>query len=232
MGRREKKEEVKGRRATTAQWKMTHTQDQASKTGLTTSGQEPDFNEDHLLTTGDRAPGLQAHSTRTRPPPFEGLETVDELDDGDELLNETKEDGASLSDLDEALSDRVSLHGDESPFNTGPPNLQELVRLGQGHCCMSCVIRNEDGVKTPSANGEKIVINDMTWNSMTWHSLGRIKDRVSLFEFVKKLIRKSQEAAFNQQSNLMHHFLCKRHYTGTYSEEYCCAGLLSRLQRS
>ena len=73
-------------------------------------------------------------------------------------------------------------------------------------------------------------INDTTWNSMTRHSLGRIKDRDSLFEFVKKL-RKSHEAAFTQQSNLVQHFLTKRHYSETYSEEYCRAGLLSRISK-
>ena len=71
-------------------------------------------------------------------------------------------------------------------------------------------------------------INDTTWNTITRHSLGRIKDRTSLFEFVKKL-RKSHDAAFNQQSNLVQHFLSKRHYTEAYSEEYCRSGLLSRI---
>ena len=71
-------------------------------------------------------------------------------------------------------------------------------------------------------------INDMTWNSITWHSLGRIKDRVSLFKFVKKL-RKSYDAAFNQQGNLVQHFLSKRHYSETYSEEYYRSGLVSRI---
>ena len=99
--------------------------------------------------TEDLAPGLQAHS-RTCPPPSEGLETIDEVDNDIDLLAETKEDGASLSDLDEALSDGASSYGNESPLNTRPPNLQQLVRLGQEHCRISCVITNKDGVKIPS----------------------------------------------------------------------------------
>ena len=95
-----------------AQRKMTRTQDQALKTGL----------------------ALPGTRSRTRPPPFKGPETVDELDDDDDLLNETQEEGTSLSDLDKALSDGASLYGNESPLNAGLPNLQELVRLGQEHC--------------------------------------------------------------------------------------------------
>jgi hypothetical protein len=45
---------------------------------------------------------------------------------------------------------------------------------------------------------------------------------------VKKL-RKSKEAAFNQQSNLVHHFLSKRNYKESYIEEYSRSGLLSRI---
>ena len=45
-------------------------------------------------------------------------------------------------------------------------------------------------------------INYTAWNLMTRHSLGRIKDRASLLEYVKKL-RKSHKAAFTQQSNLV-----------------------------
>ena len=87
------------KKSNTAQWKMTRTQDQAWKTGLATPGQEPDSDEDHLLATEDLAPGLQTRS-RTRPPPLEEPpETVDELDDDDELLGETKEEDASLSDF-------------------------------------------------------------------------------------------------------------------------------------
>ena len=70
-------------------------------------------------------------------------------------------------------------------------------------------------------------INDTAWNSMTQHSLGRVKNRESLFQLIEK-VRKSQEPAFNQQSNLIQHFLSKRHYIAeTYSNEYCRADLLS-----
>ena len=146
-----------GRRATRAQWKMTRTQDQVSKTGLAAPSQEPGVGEEHLLAIEDLAPGLQTRS-RTRPPPFEGPETVEELDDDDDddLLEETKND-ASLSELDEALSDGASSYGDESPPNLGPPNLQELIRLGREHCRTSCTLTDQDGVKTPSVCGKKVV---------------------------------------------------------------------------
>jgi hypothetical protein len=71
-------------------------------------------------------------------------------------------------------------------------------------------------------------VTDTTWNSMNRHSLGKVKNRDSLFEFVKKL-RKSQEAAFNQQSNLVQHFLAKRNYSEKYAEEYCRSSLLARI---
>ena len=95
-----------------------HSGPKASKTGLAAPAQEPDVHHNHLLATEDLVPGLHTRS-RTRSPPFEGPETVDELDDDDDLLAETKEDGANLSELDEALSDGASSYGDESPLNTG-----------------------------------------------------------------------------------------------------------------
>ena len=83
-------------------------------------------------------------------------------------------------------------------------------------------------ILTSTGKAKGMEINDTTWNTITRHSLGRIKDRTSLFEFVKKL-RRNQEAAFNQQSNLVQHFLSKRQYSEAYSEEYCRSGLLSRI---
>ena len=81
---------------------------------------------------------------------------MDELVEGDDLIEETKEANGSLSDLNETLYDCASLYGNKTPF-TGTPNLRELVRLGQGHCRMSCSLKNKDGVRTPSAC-KKIVV--------------------------------------------------------------------------
>ena len=69
-------------------------------------------------------------------------------------------------------------------------------------------------------------IQDTSWNSALCHSLGKIKTREDLFEFVRKL-RKSKKAVFRQQGNLIQHFLYQRHYSGPYIREYVRSGLLS-----
>jgi hypothetical protein len=61
---------------------------------------------------------------------------------------------ASLSDLDEALSDGASSYYDEPTF-AGSPNLQDLVLLGQEHCHLPHTIKNKDSAK-PAIVGEKI----------------------------------------------------------------------------
>ena len=92
----------------------------------------------------------------------------------------------------------------------------------------SCLAQLTSTILASTGKAKGMEINDTTWNSITRHGLGSIKDRASLFEFVKKL-RKSHDAAFNQQSNLVQHFLSKPHYSETYSKEYCRSGLLSRI---
>jgi hypothetical protein len=49
-------------------------------------------------------------------------------------------------------------------------------------------------------------VQDTSWNSTIRHSLGRVKTREDLLEFVRKL-RKSKKVAFRQQGNLIQHFL-------------------------
>ena len=73
-------------------------------------------------------------------------------------------------------------------------------------------------------------IRDTSYNSLTRHSMGRIRDRESLFEFVGKLSR-SREPAFQQQANLIQQFMYARHYSEAYATEYLQNGLLPRLVR-
>jgi hypothetical protein len=69
-------------------------------------------------------------------------------------------------------------------------------------------------------------IQDTSWNSTIRHSLGKVKSREDLFEFVKKL-RKSKKAAFKQELNLIQHFMYHRHYSGQFIREYSRSSLLS-----
>jgi hypothetical protein len=69
-------------------------------------------------------------------------------------------------------------------------------------------------------------IQDTSWNSTIRHSLGRVKNREDLFDFVKKL-RKSKKAAFKQETNLIQHFMYHRHYSGQFIREYSRSSLLS-----
>ena len=68
-------------------------------------------------------------------------------------------------------------------------------------------------------------IQDTTWNSTIRHSLGRVKNRDDLFEFVRKL-RKSKKAAFRQEANLIQQFLYHRRYQGSFIREYVRSSLL------
>jgi len=68
-------------------------------------------------------------------------------------------------------------------------------------------------------------IQDSTWNSSIRHSLGKVRNREELFEFVRKL-RKSKKAAFKQEGNLIQHYLYQRHYEGSYIREYVRSSLL------
>jgi hypothetical protein len=68
-------------------------------------------------------------------------------------------------------------------------------------------------------------VQDTSWNSTTRHSLGRVKNREELFEFVKKL-GKSKKAAFKQETNLIQQFMYHRRYGGTFIREYTRSSLL------
>jgi hypothetical protein len=73
-------------------------------------------------------------------------------------------------------------------------------------------------------------IQDTSWNSTIRHSLGKVKNREDLFEFVKKL-RKSKKAAFKQETNLIQHFMYLRHYNGSFIREYSRSSLLSLITK-
>ena len=68
-------------------------------------------------------------------------------------------------------------------------------------------------------------IQDTSWNSTIRHSLGRVKNRDDLFEFVKKL-RKSKKAAFKQETNLIQHYMYQRQYDSSFIQEYVQSSLL------
>ena len=68
-------------------------------------------------------------------------------------------------------------------------------------------------------------IQDTSWNSTIRHSLGRVKNREDLFEFVKKL-RKSKKAAFRQETNLIQNYMYQRQYGGPFIREYVRSSLL------
>jgi hypothetical protein len=73
-------------------------------------------------------------------------------------------------------------------------------------------------------------IQDTSWNCTIRHSLGKVKNREDLFDFVKKL-RKSKKAAFKQEANLMQHFMHQRHYNGKFIREHSRSSLLSLITK-
>jgi hypothetical protein len=102
---------------------------------------------------GVPTPGLSTRS-QTRVPVGNtvGREAVDVME---ENQGEDPLDGAGLSEQDEALSDGDSFVGNDYQV-MGPPNLQELVRLGQEHCRTPCRVRNRDGVQVASICGKRM----------------------------------------------------------------------------
>jgi hypothetical protein len=71
-------------------------------------------------------------------------------------------------------------------------------------------------------------VQDTTWNSTLRHSLGKIKNRDNVLEFMKKL-RKSRKSAFQQQDNLIEHFLYRHHYSSKFIQTYLQTSFLSRI---
>jgi hypothetical protein len=71
-------------------------------------------------------------------------------------------------------------------------------------------------------------IQDTSWSSLIRHSLGKVKNREDLFEFMRKLC-KSKKAAFKQEGNPIQHYLYQRHYDGDYIREYVRSSLLGVL---
>jgi hypothetical protein len=69
-------------------------------------------------------------------------------------------------------------------------------------------------------------MQDTFWNSTIRHSLGKVRNRKDLFEFVKKL-RKSKKAAFKEETNLTQHTTCHCHNHGRFICEHSHSSLLS-----
>jgi hypothetical protein len=79
-----------------------------------------------------------------------------------------------------------------------------------------------------TAVGNKSQIHDSMWKTLKRHALGQIKDRDSLFRFVKA-VTKDQGAAFEKQNGAMEMLMLRRRYTDRDVEDYSRNGLLPRL---
>jgi hypothetical protein len=73
-------------------------------------------------------------------------------------------------------------------------------------------------------------IHDYLWQSTKPHAMTQIKDRVSLFSFVKR-VGKDKEAAFRKQSLAIQMLMYQQHYSKDLIHEYLQNGLLPRLSR-
>jgi hypothetical protein len=71
-------------------------------------------------------------------------------------------------------------------------------------------------------------VQDTTWNLTLQHSLGKIKNWDDALEFMKKLC-KSRKFAFQQQDNLIEHFLYWHHYSSKYIRTYLQTSLLTKI---
>jgi hypothetical protein len=110
--------------------------------------------------TGIPAPGPITRSwTRVLVGNTVAREAEDEIE---ETEGEGLPEDSGLSEQETALSDGESSFGDDSQV-MGPPNLQELVRLGQEHCSTPFRVKNKDGVHVPSICGK--IIKDCQWHA-------------------------------------------------------------------
>jgi hypothetical protein len=73
-------------------------------------------------------------------------------------------------------------------------------------------------------------IHDSLWQGTRRHAMTQIKDRETLFSFVKA-VDKDQEAAFEKQDFAIQTLLSHRHYSERSINEYLRNGLLPRLTR-
>jgi hypothetical protein len=81
-----------------------------------------------------------------------------------------------------------------------------------------------------TAMGRTPRIHDSLWQSTKRHAMTQIKDKVSLFSFVKA-VGKDKEAAFKKQSSAIRMLMYRRHYSKDAISEYLQNGLLPRISR-
>ena len=81
-----------------------------------------------------------------------------------------------------------------------------------------------------SAMGRTPRIHDSLWQSTKRHAMAQIKDKVSLFSFVKA-VGKDREAAFKKQSSAIRILMYRRHYSTDSINEYLQNGLLPTISR-
>jgi hypothetical protein len=123
-----------------------------SNTGINTPEKETAVSPVLPLETepGDAGPSSGSPSSLQTCSTPQRLETV--MDESEEDEN-SPGDSRSLSEQDEALSEGASSY-EEDPQFSGPPNLQDLVRLGPEHCRSPCRMTDKEGVKTSSSCGK------------------------------------------------------------------------------
>jgi hypothetical protein len=85
-------------------------------------------------------------------------------------------------------------------------------------------------IATAVGRGRRPTIHDSLWQGIRRHALTQIKDRESLFSFVKA-VDKDQEAAFEKQDFAIQTLLFHRHYSERSIDDFLRNGLLPRLTR-
>jgi hypothetical protein len=81
-----------------------------------------------------------------------------------------------------------------------------------------------------TAMGRTPRIHDSLWQTAKRHALRQIKDKDTLFSFVKA-VGKDEDAAFKKQSSAIRLLMYRRHYSKESVEEYLRNGLLPRLTK-
>jgi hypothetical protein len=79
-----------------------------------------------------------------------------------------------------------------------------------------------------TAVGGKAHIHDSMWNTVKRHAMGQIRDRASLFTFVKA-VTKDHDAAMEKQNGAIEMLMFRRRYTERDVESYLRNGLLPRI---
>jgi hypothetical protein len=144
---------------------------------------------------------------------------------------------------------KFAVDGTEIDDEAGPPNLRskDIVELfgaatdvtsmpGMLGSSLSLEETSEDVRNTTemaatlvaTAMGKTPRIHDSLWNSTKRHAMVQIKDKVSLFSFVKA-VGKDKEAAFKKQSSAIRILMYRRHYSKDSIDSYLQNGFLPKI---